>query len=372
MRVKVCHVTTGHGLQDGRILHKEAVSLARRGFRVTVLGQSDVAEERKMGVILRGVKSSRSKSRLWRKLLLLSRICFASLRLGCHIYHCHEMDAAIAVLPAILLGAKLVYDVHEHFPENYGDRLPKAVLSLLRLGDRLVSRRADLVITVDEILAAKYWASRNVVVIHNYPIFGSYLSRLAGREGNVLIYVGGLSKERGTLEMIDALHLVRRRLPKVRLRMVGKFIPEELKTSAQEKIAGLDLEDAVEIVDWVPFEKMPELLADADAGLSFLGPLRRYTLAVPIKVFEYMAAGMPVIASRFEAVTRIIESADCGTVAQAGSADSLSQAIVSVLEGTEKRRRMGENGRAAVRERYNWEKESMILAEAYGRISSTS
>jgi glycosyltransferase involved in cell wall biosynthesis len=330
--VRVCHVTTGHGLLDDRIFHKEAVSLARRGFEVTILGPSDRREERKMGVLLKGVKTSRARSRVARKLVLLLRICSVSLRLRCRVYHCHEVDAAIAVLPAVLLGAKLLYDVHEHFPENNEGRLSRAVLSLLGLADRLVSRMADLVITVDETLAKKYRASRDVAVIHNYPILGSYLSRLAGREGDLLIYAGGLTEERGVLEMIDALRLARERLPRIRLKMVGKFIPEELKASVKERIRELSLEDAIEIVDWVPFEKMPEVLACADAGLSFLRPIRRYSLAVPIKVYEYMAAGMPVIASRFQAVARIIEPANCGVLAEAGRADSLSRAIVSVLE----------------------------------------
>jgi len=364
-------VTTGHRLEDGRIFHKEAASLARRGFEVTILGPADETPPSRMGITFVRVPIAPFRNRVVRKMALLFRIRMKSLVMNCHVYHCHEMDAVAAVLPNIFFGSKIVYDVHEHFPDNYSDHLGKPWLTLLRILDRFVSRVVHLVVTVDETLARKYSDSKNVVVVHNYPICESYSFSEQKTKKNLAIYVGGITEERGILETIEGVALAHGKHGDLCLKMVGNFVPPEFRTVVEQKIRHVGLFNAVEIIEWGPFDGMPEMIQEGCIGLSFLKPVPRYSLAIPTKVYEYMAAGLPVVASRFENITRLLQAEQCGITAKAGDAQSFSDAICSLLENPEEMVRMGQNGRTAIRDRYNWENESRKLIGSYERIAGT-
>ena len=366
--LRICHVTTGHSLLDDRIFHKEALSLSHRGHTVFVLGPSSLTETEMKGIKLEPVSPSRLSWRPMAKFSLLLKIEWRLLCLRCHVYHCHEMDAALAALPAALLGSRIVYDVHEHFPENYAGRLAPPWLVLLRLLDRFVSRIAHLVITVDETLARKYSSARRVLVIHNYPSFESYASLDASGDSSLAVYVGGLSEERGVWEMVEAIHLARAECPDLKLLMVGRFIPESLKQRVQARIEEFSLSDAIQIIDWIPFESIPDTIGKSGVGLSFLRDLPRYRAAIPIKVYEYMAAGIPVIASDFEGVTHLLRTEKCGITARPESAEALSKALLVVVRNPESARAMGRHGRMAVKRKYNWEMESASLCASYEEI----
>jgi glycosyltransferase involved in cell wall biosynthesis len=366
--MRICHVTTGHGLTDDRIFHKEALTLCRGGYRVFVLGPSDDEKAELEGVTLEPVRAPRLRWRLLRKVVLLFRIRLKLLRLRCHVYHCHEMEAALAALPSILFGSRVVYDVHEHFPDNLRGRLPAAWLAILRMFDRFVSRSVHMVVTVDDILAAKYSWARKVIVIHNYPKLESYDSVSASADGELAVYVGGLTEDRGVWDMLEGLGRARKEHRGLRLLMVGRFIPESLREVVESRVKELELTDAVKILDWVPFEEIPEILKNAGMGLSLLRDLPRYRAAIPIKVYEYMAAGIPVIASDFDLVARLLGSERCGVLARPGSAESLSEALLALVRDRDAAQAMGKKGRIAVKREFNWEAESQVLLGGYERL----
>jgi glycosyltransferase involved in cell wall biosynthesis len=370
LRAKVCHVTTGHSLLDDRIFHKEALSLSRKGYRVSVLGPSSEPGKEVKGIRLEPVTPSRFRWRPLAKLFLLSKIRWKLMHLRCRIYHCHEMDAVLAALPSMLLGSRIVYDVHEHFPENYAGRLSPPWLFLLGVLDRLAARMANMVITVDETLARKYRFARRVLVVHNYPKLESYPAPDQTGDRSLAVYVGGLSEERGIWEMVDGLNIARREWSDLRLLLVGRFIPESLKSRVESRIEELDLSDAVQVISWTPFEEIPGMLAKAGIGISFLRDIPRYRLAIPIKVFEYMAAGLPVIASSFQNVSQLLLLEKCGITAHAGSAEALAEALVSIARNPEGAMGMGKKGRTAIEKRYNWESESTTLCRSYEQIQS--
>jgi glycosyltransferase involved in cell wall biosynthesis len=124
------------------------------------------------------------------------------------------------------------------------------------------------------------------------------------------------------------------------------------------------------VVPWEPPLRVYERLAQADIGLACLHPLPRYIDARPVKLFEYMAAGIPVIASDFAGYRRIIEEANCGLVVDPLDPDQLAEAIRFLLDSPEERMRLGRNGRKAVEERYNWRSEEEKLLELYARITA--
>jgi glycosyltransferase involved in cell wall biosynthesis len=110
-------------------------------------------------------------------------------------------------------------------------------------------------------------------------------------------------------------------------------------------------------------------LEDADAGLVCFLPAPNHVEAGPNKLFEYMAAGLPVIASDFPAWRPIVEGNDCGLCVDPADPAAIARAILYLAENPGRRAEMGANGRRAVMERYNWEAEGRRLIAAYERLT---
>jgi glycosyltransferase involved in cell wall biosynthesis len=109
-------------------------------------------------------------------------------------------------------------------------------------------------------------------------------------------------------------------------------------------------------------------MARAVAGVVTLHPVRNYVDCQPVKMFEYMAAGIPVIASRFPFWLDIVEGNDCGVCVDPFDPAAIAAAIDHFVTHPELAMRMGENGRRAVLEKYNWQPESRKLIDFYEHL----
>jgi len=106
-------------------------------------------------------------------------------------------------------------------------------------------------------------------------------------------------------------------------------------------------------------------LSKATIGWYPVLPTPNYLKAIPIKIFEYMAAGLPIVCSNMGFVKAIIEQVQCGLLAEPGNPEAHAVALLHLLEHPEEARKMGENGRRAVLEEYNWEREARKLLKFY-------
>lgn len=112
----------------------------------------------------------------------------------------------------------------------------------------------------------------------------------------------------------------------------------------------------------------PDILGGADAGIVCLHPMVNYLLGLPVKMFEYMAVGLPVIASNFPLWKKIVEENNCGICVSPLNPEEIAKAIEYLIEYPEEAKKMGENGRKAVLEKYNWENESKKLLKIYEKL----
>jgi len=97
-------------------------------------------------------------------------------------------------------------------------------------------------------------------------------------------------------------------------------------------------------------------------------PLDSYVNAQPTKMFEYMSGGLPVIASDFPVYRKIVESADCGLLVDPLNPAAIAEAIVWLMQNPSRAYEMGQNGKRAIADRYNWEREAESLVATYEEL----
>jgi glycosyltransferase involved in cell wall biosynthesis len=268
-----------------------------------------------------------------------------------------------------LSGKKVIYDTREFYPDKILSmrwipaKLRPIASSAFALYERITSAAWDHVIVADR-YSAKAFKGRPVSVVPNYPLLTPVEPTTAGKhKKHTLIYVGGLSAERGLLVMLKIAELLRDH--HVELQLMGNcpFPEDEERIHAVPNVQYLGNQD---------LQGVYQHLGEADLGLLLLQPVPAYTYAGEntLKLFEYMWCGLPVVSSDFPNLRRIIESAQCGICIDPRDAERAAAAILRLLEEPELRQKMGTNGRNAILSAYNWPAASRVLSQIYQNVLS--
>jgi len=365
--MKVCIITTVHQPFDTRVFHKEAKSLAKVHEVVLVAPDEERADKEVDGV--RVITIKKPKSKLLHPVTMW-RVFKAGFKQDCDVYHCHEPSSLfVSAVLKVLKRKRLIYDAHEYYPSLIAENslFPDFVRPLVRfladIEERIPIRFADVVITVDEILALKYRKHHNnVYIISNYPRLELFKPDDLNSENGGIIYVGGLSRDRGIYQMIEVANKTN-----VKLICVGNFTDELNKKEITDFLEENPSKNVV-FAGHLSHPKVVEYINMSRLGLILHQPIPRYIHAVSIKLFEYMACGKPVVASNFPEIAKVVKEADCGILVDPTDVDEIVDAILYLLEHPEEAKRMGKNGRRAVEEKYSWDKMEEKLLELYGRL----
>ena len=367
MPSRVCIITTVHPPFDTRIFHKQAKTLVKAGYDVTLIAQhsGDTVVE---GVRIKGLPKPRN--RFTRIFGLTWRAFRLALQQKANVYHFHDPELlAIVPLLRVFSKAKIIYDVHEDYPATIATKewLPsysRPVISLFfRLFEKWLSSACDGVVTVNEQVLQRL-SHRRGIVVTNFPILHDGF-RIEKEEHSAArpftcIYPGGLTRTNGIFEALGALDSLSRTRD-VRLILLGPLKDADLA-------AEIEAHDWVEYLGVVPHEKIWDYLHKADMGLLLYHPVRNALWSRPNKLFEYMAAGLPIVASNMPGWQGFVEGEKCGILVDPKDLDQITQAIEHLMKHPEERHRMGENGRRAVLEKYNWEREAKKLLALYKEL----
>jgi glycosyltransferase involved in cell wall biosynthesis len=371
--MKVVHLTSAHPVFDARIFQRECRSLARLGYEVVLIAPHQ-CDEIVDGVDIRHVQPH--PNRLLRMTSTTLGVYRRALREKADVYHFHDPELILAGLLLRMAGRRVIYDIHEDLPRTIAGKfyfpgwcrppIKWAAESLENLACRSFS---GLVAATPTIAERFYRVNSRTTVVCNFPVLDDMPTpavRWEDRQMSVA-YIGNITVERGIIELVKALSLLPADSP-ARLLLAGKFWPESL----HQQLAQLRGWGRVDYVGLVSPKKIPSLLARVRAGLVVLAPQENYLRSMPIKLFEYMAAGIPVIASNFPFWRQIVEGAQCGVLVDPTNPPAIAQAICSLLTSPERAQEMGTRGRKAAEITFNWKNQEPRLRALYdGRTDTT-
>lgn len=363
--MRIAHLTTVHARKDTRIFRKMCRSLTEAGHDVTLYVADGLGGDSVDGV--RIVDVGQPSGRACRALLTTARMWWMALRSRPDILHFHDPELIPGGIVARLGGRRVVYDIHEYYRSHLRQTaaLPRAASALLAsvygLLERCASLCCDACIVVSPHMQRVLPLRRSVVVENRVRVeeFSPGPLPAAARPARVC-YVGVLSEVRRVDSMVAAAEMAG-----ARIALGGSWYPQGYR----EQVASGPGWQTVEEAGQIDREEMQTLFDRSRAGLLILDCAGDEVHSSSNKLYEYMAAGLPVIASDLHFAREVIERHGCGLlVSPPTDPQALATAIGWLLGHPAEADRMGQAGRRAVEEEYSWEREKNRLLTLYDEL----
>jgi glycosyltransferase involved in cell wall biosynthesis len=375
--MRVAHVSIVHRPHDIRIFHKECRTLIAAGHEVHLLVPDPPAPVTD-GIRFHQIPGLGGVNYVWRAIPKLRAVHRRALAVDAAVYHLHDPHLIPVGLLLKRAGRTVVYDAHEDSPRQavsiYADSplvgwTHWAVWSLF---ERLARRSFDAFVAATPRIGTHYPERSRVV--RNFPLVEEFsVPMLDGdripytsRENRV-IYVGGISYVRCIREMVDMLAELPTELD-ARLTLMGQFSKElpELEADVRARPGWA----RVDHLGYRPRADVVAQLARAKIGLVLMYPLPNHVEAMPNKMWEYMAAGLPIVASDFPFWKGILAEVGCGLAVDPQDPAAIADAVASLFADPDEADEMGRRGREAFLSRYNWGPEAERLVELYDELAA--
>lgn len=368
MSSRIVHLTSVHPRGDIRVFLKICCSIACNNYDITLVvadGQGSVLQNG-VSIIDVGVNES---NRIKRMTKTVNAVYKKALELDASIYHFHDPELIPVGLLLKRKGKKVIFDSHEDFTSDilHKQYIPILVRRIISYSysilERFAAKRFDAIVAATPKIASVFeaYSAKKVVNINNYPLL-TELFELSPWENKSVdaVFVGAISSVRGVLELVRALDYA----PHHKITIAGIFA----NAAIEKSIRSLDSWPQVDFLGQISRNQVFELLAKTRVGVVTYLPAPNHTDSQPNKLFEYMSAGIPVVASHFPLWKEIIESNDCGICVDPENSKEVSEAIQYLIDNPERAIQMGANGRAAVENKYNWTTEEAKLINLYEEL----
>lgn len=378
-RTKICHLASHHKMSDMRIFEKECKSLAKGGFDVTLIGFGDTAKTE----TIEGVRCITLYCPIKNNIELLrkrNRMSFeTSLQVDADIYHLHEPELLPVGMKLKRKGKKVIFDSHEFYGWQLYDNIHKIkiikmpaffmkVLGHLYMRyEKRVCMKLDAVVQVCTMNGIDYFANRcrQSIFIRNLPSIADYSRKtpIDYSTNPVVAMIGGITTERGVTQLVKATHQAGGTLL-----LAGAFYPKDY----EKELRQMPEFECVEYKGFLNKNGMANLMEQANMGASTLHHVGQYDKldTFPTKVFDYMSMELPVIVSDTEYAKKMNELYHFAICVNPENPDEISNAINWLFTHPEQAIEMGKNGRKAIEESFNWEKESEKLISFYEELST--
>ena len=373
--VKVANIVFNPFTNDSRVL-KESISLAKNAWHVEVIAHGDkdlLVEKKEQNFIVKRfsyldrkiIKSKFSKLKIyinWIQKVVKYVKDF-------DILHCNDLNTlpiAFIIKKFYNKNIKIVYDAHEYETEING--LHGIQKTLTKLLEKFLIKYADKVICVSEAIADEYVKLYNIekpALVLNTPPYTEIEKKDIFREKfdikkdqTIFLYQGGLSSGRGIEILLDTFKTINDNQSVIVFMGYGEL--ESLVQKSSETYANIYFHEAVN----------PDVLLDytssADFGISTIeDSCLSYRYCLPNKIFEYLMAEIPVIASNLFEMKRLVEHNHIGVVAQQNTPQGLGEAIQKAVKLDKKGLQQNIQ---KVKKIYNWQEQEKILLDVYKEL----
>ncbi|MGP1514685.1 MAG: glycosyltransferase [Bacteroidales bacterium] len=367
--MKIVHITTVHQRFDSRIFYKQCMSLQQEFNDVSLIVADGKGDEVRNSIKI--IDVGLNSSRLKRLLFSSKRAIDKAISLKADIYHFHDPDLLFVAKKLCRYG-KVIFDSHEDFPKLMLQRayIPKLLrrflFSIAANIERCIYKKLAGVVSATDDIQKKFlkYGDSNVITIKNYPMFGN--SKVLSHKDDIshkftACYVGGMTSVRGIKEMILACEMA-----DVPLILAGPFDDEKFLQEMQS-LSGWS---NVEYLGVVPHNELKKMVYQrSNIGLNMLLSAPNHINAIPIKQLEYMAEGLPVVATKhIKFCVEITNQTNCGILVTPENIKECVEVITFLKNNMDKVLQMGKNGRKAIEYQYNWDKEKNKLIKFYNKI----
>jgi len=367
-KTSACIITTVHPPFDTRIFHKQAKSLRDAGYSVTLIS-SHPRTETIDGI--RIISLREIKNRIIRILFAPILAVALALRQKADIYHFHDPELIPEALLLRIFGKKVIYDMHELVADQIEDKqwikppllrkIARMIYSFMEL--LAVKYMSHIILAEDgytEYFSRTYSGFSNYTVIRNYPLdnFISDSPAIKLQKTYQAIYAGGLTHVRGIMEIIRAIDM----LPNYRLTLMGPWGSEQYRKDCMTSPGW----SKVNYMGNLPLDEVRKEMQQGTVGLCMLHPIKNYVVSLPVKAFEYMGCGLPMVMSDFPLWQKLFS--ECAVFADPYNPSDIAAKIAILSTDTMLNKSLANRGLALVKEKYNWQMEKNKLLSVYTEL----
>lgn len=360
-QARVCQISSVHIRSDVRVFYKQCVSLAKAGYKVHLVVADGKGNELKSGVRIHDI--GKAQGRLQRMLSAPLKLFFKALALRTDIYQIHDPELILLAIALKLFTRKpVIYDIHECYPEMFlhkeylkhwqGKLLSFGILHLEKLALSIL----DKGIAATEHIAGQF---KDVFILHNYPLLSEWQSVHENPERYLkrdICYLGNITRERGISQLVAALEYV-----DCTLHLAGGYEPPGYR----DELIRLPGFAKVKEYGYINREEASKLLGSSALGVVLFDKSPNHLYSLSTKMFEYMAAGLPILVSDLPANKKLLDSAACGRYINASEQQEIALAIKELLSDPAALAEMGARGKDLVNTRLSWESEAPAFLELY-------
>lgn len=362
---KIVHLTSAHSRYDPRVFIKMCSSLAAQGCAVSLVVADGKGDEVKNGVTIFDV-GAKIGGRLSRMTKTVNRVFAKAKELDADIYHLHDPELIPAGLKFKKLRKKVVFDAHEDYIEKMDSKfwihpsLRKTVSFLFRAYYNYAVRRFNGVV----LAAGNIQINNNKkLVFRNLPNLSFKDEKRVGEKSNenVILYTGGITEYRGIEQVIKAM--LQSEFKDWKLVILGKEnleLKDRLKNELKDK--------RIIVKGEVSYDEVIKWIYNSRVGVVVNQPVFTYDKALPNKLFEYMAYGLPVVCSDYPHWQEIVEKNNAGICCAPSDLKDIAESVEKILLDQELQKVMSVNGQQAIEGKYSLQKETQQLVEFYKEV----